>query len=69
MAENKDFAKRIASESKNTSRISNENLICKDCVSRVDDSKHFGNTSKCLKLGLKPTKVLLGGECSEYEKE
>lgn len=69
MAENKVLAKRVADESRNLSRISNESLICKDCINRVDDSVHFGNTSKCLKLGLKPNKVLLGGECSEYEQE
>lgn len=50
-------------------RITNANLVCKDCIDCLDDSKDFANTSKCLAYDLKPDKVLNGGNCEEYVKE
>ena len=61
--------KRIESEAKSVLRITNQKLVCKDCDNRFDDSKIFGNTSKCFKYQTKPNKVLLGGECDEYVRE
>lgn len=65
----KDMQQRIQSESRAVKRICNNDLECKDCVFRVDDSESFGNTSVCRKFGLKPNKVLLGGKCDGYKKE
>ena len=45
--------------------ITNEDLVCKDCKSAIKN----GPTGKCEKFDVKPNKVLLGGECNEYENE
>lgn len=50
-------------------RITNEDLICKDCQSRFDDTVMPCNTSKCEAYTIKPDKVLDGGDCVEYKKE
>ncbi len=50
-------------------RITNEDLVCKDCKSKFDDSDMPCNTTKCEVYDLKPSNVLDGGECSEYKKE
>lgn len=49
--------------------IKNENLICKDCRKKYDDTNMPCNTSKCEAYEMKPDKVLDGGECNEYEPE
>lgn len=61
--------KRIESEAKCTRRITNDDLVCKDCVSRYDDHIKMGNTSVCKKYDEKPNQVLSGGSCEKYEKE
>lgn len=66
---NKDLKKRIESESKAARRITNEDLICKDCRYVLDDSLRYGNTSKCLMYDEKPNSIFLDNECLEYEKE
>lgn len=50
-------------------RMTNESLKCKDCTHRFDDKEIPCNTSKCEKFGVKANKVLLGGDCDEYERE
>ena len=60
---------RIQSEAKTVMRITNQDLVCKDCKSRFDDRIKFGNTSACKKYDIKPNAVLLGKSCEEYEKE
>lgn len=55
--------KRIESEAKAIRRITNNDLICKDCIYKFDDSKKFGNTSKCQAYKWKPSSILLGGNC------
>ena len=60
---------RIQSEAKTVMRITNQDLVCKDCKSRFDDRVKFGNTSACKKYDLKPNQVLLGKSCEKYEKE
>lgn len=60
---------RIQSEAKTVMRITNQDLVCKDCKSRFDDRIKFGNTSACKKYDIKPNVVLLGKSCEEYEKE
>lgn len=51
-------------------RIMNDDLVCKDCISKFPDQELPYNTSKCEKFpNGKPFEVLGGGECSEYKKE
>lgn len=66
MANNKEFEERIKSESRATRQVTNDILVCKDCVYKFDDTRIMGNTSRCMKYGLKPNKVLIGGKCDEY---
>lgn len=47
--------------------IKNENLVCKDCRKKYDDSEMPCNTSKCEAFDMKPDKVLDGGDCDEFE--
>ena len=63
-----DFKKRIESESQCISRTTNQNLKCRDCLFRLDDSKILGNTSRCQEYPLKPNQVLKGGDCTKYKK-
>ena len=51
-------------------RITNDDLVCKDCLFKMDDDKIFGNTSRCeIFQDCKPSEVLYGKSCSEYIKE
>lgn len=50
-------------------QIKNENLVCKDCRKKYDDTDMPCNTSKCEAYIIKPDTVLDGGDCNEYEKE
>lgn len=54
---------RIKSESRATRRITNNDLVCKDCVYKFDDSKKFGNTSRCQAFKWKPSNIVAGGNC------
>ena len=49
--------------------IKNENLVCKDCKKKYDDTKLPCNTSQCEAFDIKPDEVLDGGDCVEYEEE
>lgn len=64
-----DFEKRIESEARAVTRITNSLLKCKDCKFRLDDSKILGNTSQCMQYPLKSNKVLKGENCPKYQKE
>lgn len=66
MAINPD-KKRVVSEQQCMKRVTNGDLVCKDCTHVFDDSVKLGNTSMCAVYDVKPTKVLLGGECDEYQ--
>lgn len=68
-AKKKLFAERIESESMAVGRVSNDDLVCKDCIHRFDDSKIFGNTSRCGVYPSKPNKVIVGESCEQYQKE
>ena len=50
-------------------QIKNENLVCKDCRNKYDDTDMPCNTSKCEIFEIKPDEVLDGGDCDEYSKE
>ena len=69
MADEKDLSdleKRYKSEQEAFGRVTNDDLVCKSCIFKLDDSEILGNTSRCEQYGVKPNKVLLGGECNEY---
>lgn len=38
---------RMESEARAFKRITNNDLVCKDCLYKLDDSKILGNTSFC----------------------
>lgn len=65
----KEMKKRIVSEQRCMKRITNNDLVCKDCKFAYDDTIKLGNTSECEKYDLKPNEVLLGGDCIEKEEE
>lgn len=69
MPNNAEFKKRIESEAKAAIPIRNNNLVCKDCALKFDDSEIPGNTSKCEVYDSKPNNVLLGENCKFYTKE
>ena len=64
----KELKERIESESKAVMRITNNDLVCKNCLFVYDDSVKFGNTSKCAIYAIKPNAVLLVEEC-KFKKE
>ena len=57
---------RIESESQSVVRVTNKDLVCKDCIFVLDDSKKMRYTSQCRMYLLKPSEVLLGGPCKVY---
>lgn len=66
----REFENRIESEAMSTSRVTNNDLVCRTCKKKFDDSYIFGNTSKCEYFReRKPNEVLLGGDCIGYENE
>lgn len=70
MTESKKINDRVESEARAIVRITNDDLICKDCIFRYLDDVVFGNTSKCEQYPVKkPNQVLLGGKCNEYVKQ
>lgn len=66
MAKNKEHEKFRGDELK-MERLTNADLVCRDCIFAFDDSKVPGNISKCGKYGWKPAEIMLGGKCDEYE--
>lgn len=64
----KSLGERIMSEQQCARRITNDDLVCKDCAFKLDDSKKLGNTSQCEIFELKPNEVLRGGSCDEHKK-
>lgn len=69
MPNDADFKKRIESEAKATMPIRNDDLVCKDCIYKYDDSERPGNTSKCEVYDDKPNDILGGGNCKYKEVE
>lgn len=71
MANNgKELQKRVESEQQAIVRTTNNDLVCRDCVQRLDDSLLFGNTTKCeFYPQCKPVEVLRRGECEQYVRE
>ena len=59
---------RMESESLASSRITNEDLICKDCRFKLEESEEPRITvSQCRRYTMKPADVFRG-KCDEYEK-
>lgn len=69
MANDNNLEKRIVSEQQCMRRVTNDELVCKTCSHKYDDVIKFGNTSVCEMYEVKPSEVLLGGDCDEYKKE
>lgn len=70
MAKQDNMKRRIQSEAKAIRRVTNDDLVCKDCVLRYPDDVIFGNVSKCEQYPKsKPNEVLLGGKCDAYVEE
>ena len=67
----KELEKRIKSEQQCMKRITNNDLVCRDCTNRFDDSEREGNTSFCAAYPrrFKPNEVINGGDCRYYLKE
>ena len=61
-----ELKKRVVSEQQCMKRITNNDLVCKNCMFAFDDTVKLGNTSTCDKFTAKPNQVLLGGDCDEY---
>ena len=61
----KETKRRMASESRNTLRISNLDLTCANCIFAFDDTVRAGNTSTCMQYQNKSNAILMGGECSK----
>ncbi len=63
---------RIESESRSVIRITNDRLVCRDCIYKLDDSVVGRNTSLCkvfIRSPGKPIGVLLGEDCQHYKKD
>lgn len=67
--EDSEFGRRLQDEQGGRRRITNNELLCRDCINRYDDKEKLGNTSSCKVYARKPTRVLLGGWCFEYRQE
>ena len=72
----RDFKDRIMSENRCHHRIANADLTCRDCTYAYDDlhpeknyttenGVQYAPTSVCKMYDVKPSKVLLGGECDK----
>lgn len=60
------FKDRIESEARAACRITNNDLVCKDCLYAMDDKEIYGNTYRCRCYSMKPNSVLRGGSCTRY---
>ena len=70
MAREEDYIelkKRYESEARACRRITNADLICKDCIYALDDSVILGNTSRCKRYSWKPSTVKAGRDCEYYQ--
>lgn len=69
MSVKEEIERRIESESPGMVRITNNDLDCKDCKFKRDDSYIYGNVSKCDVFPvMKPKEVLKGSKCKYHEK-
>ena len=70
MARKHSLEKWMSGERPKGTRITNDDLQCRDCRFRRDDSVIEGNTSRCdIYPVSKPTQVLNGkGKCTYHEK-
>lgn len=51
-------------------RVTNNDLVCNDCVFCLDDTEVYSNTSKCKIFNLKPNHVFENKSiCVAYRKE
>ena len=59
---------RLESEARTCCRITNADLICKDCAYVLPDDVILGNTSGCKRYSWKPSSIVGGGSCPYYTK-
>lgn len=57
--------RKFKNEKMKCERLTNNELVCKDCMFALDDTEDASNTYECDKFLEKPDKVLSGGECIE----
>lgn len=59
---------RVISEAMGFKRITNEDMVCKNCIYCWDDSKIYGNSTKCDCFPIaKPNHVVDGGRCPYHK--
>lgn len=61
--------RKFKNEKMKCERLTNNELVCENCLYTLDDSEDTNNTYECKKFIEKPDKVLSGGECIEYKKK
>ena len=61
--------RKFKNEKMKCERLTNNELVCENCLYALDDSEDTNNTYECKKFIEKPDKVLSGGECIEYKKK
>lgn len=54
---------RVKSEARATKRITNNDLVCKDCIYKFYHPNKPEKTAKCEAYKSKPSSILLGGNC------
>lgn len=63
-SQKEEFGKRIESEARNTHVVTNDDLVCRDCIYATVD------TDSCeLYLERKPNQIYYGGECEDFESQ
>lgn len=61
--------RKFKNEKMKCERLTNNELVCKDCMFVLDDTEDANNTYECKKFLEKSDKVLGGGECIEYKRK
>lgn len=69
MASKRKREKEKANERLKMVRITNQDLVCKDCVFVLDDTQVYGNVSRCKIFKLKPNEIFSEDTCVAYRKK
>lgn len=64
-----EIDKKFQNEKMKCERLTNNELVCKNCMFVLDDTEDANNTYECNKYLEKPDKVLRGGECIDYKRK
>lgn len=60
--------RKLKKEKMSCERLTNNDLVCKNCLFALDDSEDANNTYTCEKYLEKSDRVLTGGECMVRKK-